>query len=73
MSGVDKTDDEIILHEIQLDPLDHVELRASDDIVKADLEVVCDVCDEILCDAEVLDSIGLLTRVATAHFKEKHP
>lgn len=67
-----KRDDEIILGPIDLGPLESVSLRVSEDSVKSDLEVTCDLCSQHLCDAEHEDSIAVLARVATAHFKEKH-
>lgn len=53
-----------------LELLEDFELRASEDIVKTDLELVCPFCDGVVCDAESGDSIGLLARTALGHLRE---
>jgi len=55
-----------------LETLSHFELRASTDIVKTDLELRCDECDEHLCDAEHDDTLSPLAGVAFDHWREKH-
>lgn len=52
---------------IDLEPLEHVELRASDDEVKTDLEVTCTHCGQHLCDAEHGDTLAVLIRAALDH------
>lgn len=47
--------------------LDLFELRASDDPVKVDLEIVCTECDVVLCDAESGDTVATLMSVALGH------
>jgi hypothetical protein len=47
--------------------LDRVELVASDDGLKSDLEVTCIKCGHVLCDAEHTDSLGTLARIASEH------
>ena len=53
--------------------LDDVTLTASDDPVKTDLEVICLICSEHLCDAQSEDSLAVLVAVAEDHFAETHP
>lgn len=47
--------------------LDEVALRASEDCAKTDLEVVCERCDEHLCDAEAGNTLAVLVSVAHHH------
>lgn len=47
--------------------LESFELRASDDPVKRDLELVCTQCGERLCDAEHGDTLGVLVHLALKH------
>jgi hypothetical protein len=42
-------------------------LRASDDLIKRDLELTCNDCGEILCDAESGDTPLVLLEVEIAH------
>lgn len=42
-------------------------LRRSADIVKTDLEVRCDECGEVICDAEDGDSLELLVATVEDH------
>ena len=46
--------------------------RASDDIVKRDLELTCDRCGDVVCDIETGDSLGVLANVADEHWQLKH-
>lgn len=52
--------------------LDQIVLRGAEDSAKTDLEVVCLICGEHLCDAEHDDSIGVLVAVAIAHGRDHH-
>ena len=42
-------------------------LRVSQDPAKVDLELVCDVCETHLCDAEHGDELATLVSVAESH------
>lgn len=42
-------------------------LKASDDPVKVDLELICERCDSRLCDAESGDTLDVLVDVAVSH------
>jgi hypothetical protein len=46
---------------------ENVVLRASTDAVKRDLEVTCDLCGVVICDAEDGDSLDLLVGTAADH------
>ncbi|MFC9995704.1 hypothetical protein [Nocardia sp. NPDC127526] len=49
------------------DVLDWVHIKAPLDDVKPDMELVCQLCGEVLADAEHDDSLGILARVALGH------
>ncbi|QGJ88867.1 hypothetical protein PBI_TEAMOCIL_12 [Microbacterium phage Teamocil] len=50
--------------------LDGYTLYASDDIAKSDLELVHDICETVLCDAEATDTLSTLVSVAMNHERE---
>lgn len=52
---------------IDLALVENVVVRSSSDEVKRDDELVCEGCDQVICDIEVLDSLGLLVRTALDH------
>ncbi len=52
--------------------LSDFEFVASDDSTKTDLEMVCLVCGEHLCDVEAEDSIATLAVTARVHYRMKH-
>lgn len=47
--------------------LDQATLRRSDDLVKADLELTCNGCEAVICDAEAGDTLEVLARTAFDH------
>lgn len=49
------------------DDIEYFEVRASDDIVKADRELACTYCDAVLCDVEPGDTLRVLASVAEDH------
>ena len=51
----------------ELPNLEHFETRASDDPVKADLELFCTECSTHLCDVEATDTLQILVAVAQDH------
>lgn len=58
------------MDEIVMDALEWIELVASDDEVKRDLEVICTRCAGHLCDAEAGDTLRVLVSTALAHICE---
>jgi len=50
----------------------HFTARQSDDEVKRDLELICDDCDEHVCDIEHGDGLAILAMTALSHWKEAH-
>jgi len=49
------------------DSLHRFEARASDDVVKTDLELICTECDTVVCDIEHGDNLKVLASVADDH------
>lgn len=46
---------------------EQVEVRASSDPVKRDVELVCRLCDAVLCDVEPGDALDVLVSVGRDH------
>lgn len=55
-----------------LDPLAQFTALASDDDVKRNLELTCDVCGIVICDIEHDDSLSSLANTADQHWREAH-
>lgn len=55
-----------------LDALWKVKTVQSDDYVKRDLELRCQVCDRHLCDVQDDDELGNLAEMALDHLDQAH-
>lgn len=53
--------------------LENTECRQSSDDVKRDLELICTLCDDRLCDVQHGDTLHVLAMMAEDHWNEKHP
>lgn len=53
-----------------METLSLIEMRASEDTVKSDLEMTCTRCTGVICDVEAEDTLDVLVRTANGHLED---
>lgn len=51
----------------------HFTAKVKDDSANTDLSLVCDICNQTICDVEHGDSLAALASTAAHHMAELHP